>query len=58
MVEYDEIRRHDDEIRDRHRQELDKVHTELDRDLKRKLRRLYIVSFIVFVLMCIFYLVL
>lgn len=55
MGNYDEIRRRDDEIRDKYYQELRKTHEALNKDLNRKLRRLYIGGFIIFVLMCILY---
>lgn len=54
MVDYDEIRRRDDDIRDRHMLEFYKVRAELDRDLKRKLKRLYIGAIVVFLLLCLF----
>ena len=54
MVDYDEIRRRDDEIRDQHMLELAKVHTELNRKLKRKLQLIYIGGFIIVLLLCLF----
>lgn len=49
MVDYDEIRRRDDEIRDRHYAELAKVHAKLDRDLKRNILIGCIFAFVIFV---------
>lgn len=54
MVDYDEIRRRDDDIRDRHMLELAKEHAELDRKLKRKIQLIYFGGFIIFILLCLF----
>jgi len=50
-----EIRMTNEEIRNRHYLEFDNKLYELDKDLKRKLYRVYIVGFVMFVLICLFY---
>lgn len=56
MGNNDKIRLTNDEIRNGHYLELDNELYKLKKDLKRKLLRLYIVSFVIFVLICLFYL--
>lgn len=55
MVDYSEIRRRDDEIRDKHYQEMRRLNEEREKDLKCKLRRIYIGGFVIFALMCLLY---
>lgn len=54
MVDYDEMRRRDDDIRDQHMLELAKVHSQLERKLRRKIQLIYISGFIVLLLFFLF----